>query len=199
MGIKDNAIIILGAVIVALLSIGNHWSYLLKEKNASLDALEHTVSENERKATVLSIKLNDSVQVKQAEIENISMTYKNLQDKYGELLNASSTKPKHVKSLSSLSTVTLGRDTVYCMVDSFGGLRTSFHDDYTDITVEIDTCRKAVIDYSIRDSLTIITYQKSHSLLFGLIKWNEHAGTKVVTHNPKATPVTVMTVNTIKK
>lgn len=136
--------------------------------------------------------------VKQAEVEKLQVTNQNLQSLYGDLLKSTKTKPKDVKELTNIGTITSGTDTVICEVDSFSGLKAHWKDDYINIRVNIDSTRKAMIDYAIKDSLTIISYQKKHSILFGLIKWKSYEGCKVITHNPKSTPVTVVSYTNVK-
>lgn len=160
--------------------------------------LESTISNLNQQVKMTTLKLNDTIEVKQAEVNSLKITNKNLQTLYGELLEASSTRPKEVQILTKIKTVTAGKDTVYCLVDSFGGLHAQLVDQYINIKVDVDSMRRAAIDYAVTDSLTIINYEKRHSILFGLIKWKSYEGCKVITHNPKATPVAVVSYNTIK-
>lgn len=195
--LKENAILCLLAIVLVLAYIV-HTEYNKSQKyQKQSSTLESTISALNQKARVSEIKLNDTIMAKQAEVNSLEITNKNLQSLYGELLKASSTKAKDVQTLVATQTITRGTDTVICLVDSFGGLRAHWIDPYINIQVDIDSTRKAAIDYSIRDSLTIINYQKKHSILFGLIKWKSYEGCKVITHNPKATPVTVVSNSVI--
>lgn len=160
--------------------------------------LENTISTLNQQTKTKILRLNDSVEVKQAEVNSLEITNRNLQSLYGEMLKASETKAKDVKVLTKIETVTVGKDTVYCLVDSFGGLHAQWVDPYIDIKVDVDSSRKAAIDYAIKDSLTVINYEKKHSILFGLIKWKSYEGCKVITHNPKANPATVISCSIIK-
>jgi len=87
---------------------------------------------------------------------------------------------------------------VTCLVDTFGGIKAGVHDEWANIDVEINKERQAIFDYSFKDSLTIMTVQKKHSILFGLIKWREHESTKVISHNPNAEISTLQTITIIK-
>lgn len=196
--VKKHLVLYLLAIIVALICLLSYESKMAKKYKTSVNALENTISSANAKTKVITIKLNDSIALKQAEVENLKITNKNLQSLYGELLKSSKTKTKDVQNLTQIGTVTTGIDTVICFVDSFGGLQARLVDQYANIKVDIDSARKAIIDYTVKDSLTIISYEKKHSLLFGLIKWKSFEGCKVITHNPKATPATVMSYSIIK-
>lgn len=193
-------------LILCLIVIAFMLAYIVhvEHKNASQyktqsAALESTVSNLRQTVKISEIRLNDTINAKQAEVKNLEMTNKNLQSLYGELLKSSDTKPHDVQTLVTVGTATAGVDTVVCLVDSFGGLKAHWADSYINVKVDIDAARHAVIDYSVRDSLTIINYQKKHSILFGLIKWKSYEGCKVITHNPKATPITVVSNSVINK
>lgn len=197
---SSNNSIIIGLIATTLILIGlfGHKAKLAERNGKRADALEATISNINKKAKITEIKLSDSLLVKQAEIETLNITKQNLQDKYGNLLKASKIKPKQVNILTTTTIVTHSIDTVICEVDSFCGIHANYFDDYASISVSIDKLRKAVFDYSFKDSLTIINYEKKHSLLFGLIKWKSYEGCKVITHNPKATPVSNISYNIIK-
>lgn len=197
--LKENAVLYLIAIVLVLAYIvyAEHNSASKYQKQSA--TLENTISALNQKVKISEIILNDSIAAKQAEVTSLEITCKNLQSLYGQLLKASNTKAKDVQTLVTAQTITAGTDTVICLVDSFGGLKAHWVDPYINIQVDIDTERKAAIDYSIKDSLTIINYQKKHSILFGLIKWKSYEGCKVITHNPKATPVTVVSNSIINK
>lgn len=186
------------AIIITLSCMDNCQNKRAKEAKKLADTMENSLSLINQKAEVTTIQLRDSLAVKQAEVEKLQVTNQNLQSLYGDLLKATKTRAKDVKELTNISTVTSGTDTVICEVDSFSGLKAHWKDNYVDIRVDIDSARKAVVDYNIKDSLTVISYQKKHSILFGLIKWNSYEGCKVVTHNPKSTPVTVVSYTNVK-
>lgn len=196
---KNRIAWLMAAIIIALSCMMNCQHKRAKEARDLSQIMEKTLSLINRKAEIKTIQLQDSLKVKQAEVENLMVTNKNLSSLYGELLKATKTKPKDVKNVTALGTVTAGRDTVRCQVDTFGGLRAHWHDEYINIKVDIDSMRNATLDYMMRDSLTIISYQKKHSLLFGLIKWKSYEGCKVITHNPKSTPVTVVSYENVKQ
>lgn len=195
--LKENAILCLLAIVLVLAYMVHAEYNKSQQYQKQSDALENSISALNQKVKMSEIKLNDSITAKQAEVTSLEITNKNLQSLYGELLKASNTKAKDVQTLVTTQTITKGSDTVVCLVDSFGGLRAHWIDPYINIQVDIDSARKAAIDYSIKDSLTIINYQKKHSILFGLIKWKSYEGCKVITHNPKATPVTVVSNSVI--
>lgn len=195
--LKENAILCLLAIVLVLAYMVHAEYNKSQQYQKQSDALENSISALNQKVKMSEIKLNDSITAKQAEVTSLEITNKNLQSLYGELLKASNTKAKDVQTLVTTQTITKGSDTVVCLVDSFGGLRAHWVDPYINIQVDIDSARKAAIDYSIKDSLTIINYQKKHSILFGLIKWKSYEGCKVITHNPKASPVMVVSNSVI--
>ena len=188
----------MAAIIIVLSCMMNCQNKRAKEAKKLSETMENTLSQINKKAELRNIQLNDSLKVKMAEVENLQVTNKNLQSLYGNLLKATKTKPKDVQNITDIGSVTSGRDTTICLVDSFGGLKANWKDAYVDIKVDIDSARNAIIDYAMRDSLTIISYKRKHSLLFGLIKWYSYEGCKVVTHNPKSTPVTIISYRNIK-
>lgn len=189
---------VLIAVIITLSCLNNCQNKRAKEAKKLSDTMENSLSLINQKAEVTTIQLRDSLAVKQAEVEKLQVTNQNLQSLYGDLLKSTKTKSKDIKELTNISTATSGVDTVICEVDSFSGLKAHWVDNYINIRVDIDSARRAVIDYNIKDSLTVISYQKKHSILFGLIKWNSYEGCKVITHNPKSTPITVVSYTNVK-
>lgn len=195
--LKKNIVWYLCAIVIVLAYIVHHEYNKGVQYQKQSDTLENTISALNQKVKVFEIKLADSITAKQAEVVSLEMTNKNLQSLYGQLLQASQTKSKDIQTLVVTKTITSGIDTVLCLVDSFGGLKAHWADPYINIQVDIDSAKRAAIDYSIKDSLTIINYQKKHSILFGLIKWKSYEGCKVITHNPKATPVTVVSNSVI--
>lgn len=196
--LKKQLVWYLITIIIVLACLLNYESKKVKTYKTNANTLENTISSLNQQIKISTIRLNDSLTLKQAEIKSLEVTKRNLQALYGELLKASDTKIKDAQTLVNVGTVTAGKDTIVCLVDSFGGIKAAWQDKYVNIQVDIDSARKAAIDYSIRDSLTIINYEKKHSLLFGLIKWKSYEGCKVITHNPKATPVTAVSYSIIK-
>ena len=195
---KNGTAWLMAAIIIILSCMMNCQNNRAKEAKKLSDIMENSLSLINQKAKVTVLQLEDSLKVKQAEVENLKVTNRNLSCLYGDLLKASKTKPKDVKSIVSVGSVTMGRDTVKCLVDSLSGLMAHWRDRYINIKVNIDTMRNAVIDYAVRDSLTIISYQKKHSLLFGLITWKSYEGCKIISHNPKSTPVSVISYENVK-
>ncbi len=196
--IKKQLIWYLIMIVFVLAGLLNYESKKAKTYKTNAHTLENTISNLNQQLKTSTIRLNDSLLLKQAEVRSLEITNKNLKALYDELLKASNTKAKDVQTLVNIGTITTGKDTVVCLVDSFGGIKANWIDQYINIKVDIDQERKAAIDYAIKDSLTIISYQKKHSLLFGLIKWKSYEGCKVITHNPKATPVTAVSYSIIK-
>lgn len=162
------------------------------------DTLETTISDLNQKIKYTKIQLNDSIAVYQAEVKNLNFTQSNLQAKYDKLLAASKTKSKDVNNVTEVASVVHSVDTVIAVVDSFGGIKAKLEDAFVDIDVEVLPDRNTIIDYEVRDSLTIFNIQKKHSWLFGLIKWKEQKGVKVINHNPKAEIINLRTIDIIE-
>lgn len=150
------------------------------------EALEETVSGLNQEMKKERLVFRDSIAVCQAEIKTLAMTKDNIEARYSELLKASSLKPKDVNAVTEVVTVVHSVDTVYAEADSFGGVRAKLEDPFVSIGVEVFPSLETIIDYSVRDSLTVVSVQKKHSWLFGLIKWKEHKSVRVINHNPKA-------------
>ena len=185
-------------VIVALACYsGRVTMTLLKEKEKSVN-LEKTIDNLGQEAERYKVRLNDSVTLNAARTEALNMTINNIKRRYESLLKASSVKADDVSNVVSSETVVHEIREVPVYVDSFGGLNVECNDDFVRIKVEIDSVKKATVDYSVRDSITVINYQKRHSLLFGLIKWRENARTVVVNHNPKAVVSSVTSINRLE-
>lgn len=199
MGTSKNALVAgLALIILVFFALFAHQSKVAYKNKAKAEALERTVSNEGAKAEVTELKLNDSLRVMQADVEDLQITIKNLKSRYNNLLASSKIRTKYVDRVVEINTVTHDTVKTICKVDSFGGMNVKYADNYTKINVDIDSSRHAVIDYTVNDSLTIINYTKRHSLLFGLIKWNSYKGCKVITHNPKASPNTVISYDIIK-
>lgn len=196
--LKNNLLLCLIAIVIVMSYIITVEHKKAQQYQTKSETLENTISALNQKVKISEITLNDSITAKQAEIKSLEITTRNIQSLYEQLLKASNTKAKDVQTLVGINTVTAGTDTVVCLVDSFGGLKAHWVDPYINIQVNIDSAKIAAIDYSIKDSLTVINYQKSHSFLFGLIKWKSYEGCKVITHNPKATPATAIAYSIIK-
>lgn len=195
---KNKIIVILSIVCVALsLGLKGFYSQYVKQKKLA-NAFETTITDLHSEIKRERIRLNDSIMLYQAEANTLAFSKKNLEAKYHDLLKASKTRPKDVNSVTGVSTQTHSVDTVTCLVDTFGGIKAGVHDAWTDIDVEITQEREAIFDYSFKDSLTIMTVQKKHSILFGLIKWKSHESTKVISHNPNAEVSALETITIIK-
>ena len=162
------------------------------------DNLEATISDLNQEIKYTKIQLNDSIAVYQAEVKNLNFTQSNLQARYDKLLAASKTKSKDVNNVTEVASVVHSVDTVIAVVDSFGGIKAKLEDAFVDIDVEVLPNRNTIIDYEVRDSLTIFNIQKKHSWLFGLIKWKEQKEIKVINHNPKAEIINLRTIDIIE-
>ncbi len=162
------------------------------------NTLEATISDLDQEIKYTKIRLNDSISVYQAKVKNLHFTQSNLQARYDKLLAASKTKSKDVNNVTEVTSVVHSVDTVIAVVDSFGGIKAKLEDAFVDIDVEVLPNRNTIIDYEVRDSLTIFNIQKKHSWLFGLIKWKEQKGIKVINHNPKAEIINLRTIDIIE-
>ncbi len=161
-------------------------------------ALEATISDLYQEIKYTKIQLNDSIEAYQAEVRNLTFSQDNLKAKYNKLLAASNTSAKDVSAVADVASVIHDRDTVIAMVDSFGGLSARLVDPFVNIGVEVFPDRNTIIEYEVKDSLTIFNIQKQHSWLFGLIKWKEHKSTKVINHNPKAMIQSLQTIDILE-
>ena len=171
----------------------------LGEQKMRSDALESTISCLDEALDTYRVRLDDTVSYYAARVNDLTMTRKNLEARYSELLKANGVKAKGVDKVTSAGLVV--SDSVReipVLVDSFGGLQTIYRDAYAAIKVDISKDRKADIYYSIRDSLTIFNTQKKHSILFGLIKWKETKKTVVVSHNPNSRIESFRTIDIIE-
>lgn len=172
-------------------------AYLQQKERAT--TLNQTINDLNQEIETYEVRLNDSIVVHAARVADLNMTIDNIEHYYKDLLKANTIKPKDVSHVTTTETSTQGVEIVPVYVDTFGGMKASYIDPYTSIVVDIDSTRQAVIDYSIKDSLTIINYQKKRSILWGLIKWKKPSRTVVVSANPKTTIVNVTSVNNFEK
>lgn len=172
-------------------------AYLQQKERAT--TLNQTINDLNQEIETYEVRLNDSIVVHAARVADLNMTIDNIEHYYKDLLKANTIKPKDVNHVTTTETVTQSVEIVPVYVDTFGGMKASYIDPYTSIVVDIDSTRQAVIDYSIKDSLTIINYQKKRSILWGLIKWKKPSRTVVVSANPKTTIVNVTSVNNFEK
>lgn len=172
-------------------------AYLQQKERAII--LNQTINDLSQEIETYEVRLNDSIVVHAARVADLNMTIDNIENYYKNLLKENTIKPKDVSHVTTTETSTHGVEIVPVYVDTFGGMKASYIDPYTSIIVNIDSAKQAVIDYSIRDSLTIINYQKKRSILWGLIKWKKPSKTVVVSANPKTTIVNVKSVNNIEE
>lgn len=186
--------IVIGLLCLALWESNNRASLYHQWSNT----LETTISNLNQEIKRSELRLNDSISLYQAEVQNLNYTKDNLEAKYRGLLKASKLKPKDVNSVTEVVTVIHEIDTVIAEIDTFGGIKAQLQDPFVNIDVEVQPDLKTMIDYEVRDSLTIISVQKKHSWLFGLIKWREHKETRVVNHNPKATVTNLQTIEVLE-
>jgi hypothetical protein len=118
------------------------------------------------------------------------LTNKNIKDRYSEDIEPVKSIGVNAKDVTGIQKITTDtHDTIYTPMisNSFGGLEAHYKDNFATINVSVDSTRNSIIDYSIRDSLVIINFQKKHSILFGLIKWRESKKVEVHSLNPKTT------------
>ena len=162
------------------------------------DTFENTISDLNREIKHTQLRLNDSITLYQAEVRNLNYSKDNLKAKYDKLLNASKLKPKDVGSITEVVTVIHQVGTVMAESDAFGGITANLQDPFISIDVEVKPDLNTLIDYEMRDSLTVITVQKKHSWLFGLIKWKEYKNTRVINHNPKASITNLQTIDVLE-
>ena len=195
---KNKVIIVLVGLCIALGSGMYLFERAYEKQKEYATSFEETITGLQTDIKRERIRLNDSISLYMAEAQTLAFSKKNLEAKYNDLLKASKTRPKDVNSVTGVSTQAHKVDTVTCLVDTFGGIKAGVHDEWANIDVEINKERQAIFDYSFKDSLTIMTVQKKHSILFGLIKWREHESTKVISHNPNAEISTLQTITIIK-
>ncbi len=192
---RFGAYIVIGILCFVLWQTGNKAA--VYHQKASM--LETTISDLNQEIKQTRIRLNDSIELYQAEVKNLNVTQNNLKSKYNKLLLASKTRPKDVDNVTEVTSVIHSVDTVIAVVDTFGGINARMQDAFVSIDVDIFPDRNTIIDYQVRDSLTLLNIQKKHSWLFGLIKWKEHKGIKVINHNPKASITSLQTIDVIEK
>lgn len=186
---------ILTAVLGTLLWNSEQRARMYKQES---EILENTISDQFQQIKQTEIRLNDSILLYQAEVKTLNFTADNLKAKYNKLLKASQLKPKDVNTFTEIVSHVASTDTVIAEVDTFGGLKAQLKDEFVQIDVEVQPDRQTIIDYDIRDSLSVINVQKKHSILFGLIKWKSLESTRVINHNPKARIVGLETINVIQ-
>lgn len=161
------------------------------------ELLEHSLNSMNEIMKETEVIYRDSIILYQAEVKELAYTANNLKARYEELLEASKLKAKDVNSMTQVVTQVVSKDTVYVEVDTFGGMKAQADDGFVNINVEVMKDKRAVIDYEMIDSISVIHVQKKHSILFGLIKWKDLKSTRVINHNPKAKIVDLQTFNVI--
>ena len=176
----------------------HHSNIQVRKYKNEADMYENTITDLNQQIKQTEIRMNDSIVLYQAEVKNLNYSVDNLKAKYGKLLKASELKAKDVSSVTNVVTKIVYRDTVIAVKDTFNGVRAMFDDKFVKIDVNVLYDLNTIIDYEIRDSLSVINVQKKHSILFGLIKWKSLESTRVINHNPKARIVGLETVNIIK-
>lgn len=195
---KNKLILILSVLCVVLIvSLNTAHSNYVRQKNLA-KTFERTISDMGQDIKQERIRLNDSINVYMATIRDLHLSKKNVEDLYSKVLKASNTKAKDVNSITELGSVVYSTDTVIAQVDTFGGLRAQVIDDWARIDVEVKPDRQTIVDYCFKDSLSVISIQKKHSILFGLIKWKSLESTKVINHNPKSQIVGLQKIDIIE-
>ena len=186
-------------IVVFVLGYSLHQSGLKVQKyKKEADVYENTISDLNQQIKQTEIKMNDSITLYQAEVKNLNYSIDNLNAKYNSLLKASRLRAKDVNSVTNIATKVVDKDTVVAVKDTFNGLRAVYDDRFVRIDVNVLHDLNTIVDYEIRDSLSVINVQKKHSILFGLIKWKSLESTRVINHNPKARIVGLETINVIE-
>ena len=149
-------------LIIGVLSFSLWQTYTSATKyQQKADSLETTISDLNQQIQYAKIQLNDSISVYQAEVKNLCMTQNNLQSRYDKLLAASKIKPRDVGNVTEVATIVHSVDTIIAEVDTFGGLSAKLDDKFVNIDVSVLPDRHTIIDYEIRDSLTLFNIQKA--------------------------------------
>ena len=195
--IKNKIIAILAALFVSMALTTTYTLKKLSEAKERGNRLEKTISSLNQEIKLYKIKVGDT-ELLASTVDDLSMTKKNLQARCDELMKELKLKPKEIHHYSEVETFIRDTVVVQAKVDEFGGINARYADEFANISVNIDSMKQALIDYSIKDSLTIFNHQKKHSILFGLIKWYGTEKTTIVNHNPKATVTKFQSVNIIK-
>lgn len=195
---KNHVICVLAAITAALVLSLNYYADKLSETRKKANKLENTISIMAEKLDTFSIVMNDSVKIHAARVKAMDITRKNLEARCGNLIKQLDLKPKEIHHYSETSTIIHDTVTVIAETDTFGGIKARYSDEFANIGVSISKDRKALFDYTIKDSLTIFNHQKKHSILFGLIKWNSTEKTTIVNHNPKAVITNFQSINVFK-
>jgi len=186
-------------ILIAIMGVALWDSYeRASHYKSQSETLETTITDLNQQIKQTKIRLNDSIALYQAEVKDLNYTADNLKAKYGKLLQASNLRAKDVSAITEMTSHTVSVDTVIAEVDTFGGIKARLKDNFVSINVDIAADRKTVIDYDIRDSLSVISVQKKHKLFFGLIKWVSSESTRVINNNPKAHIVSLQTINVIE-
>lgn len=195
---KMSVILVLMALLLALGAVcaGYRDQYLKQKERAS--SFENTITDLRQDISMEKLRLNDSVELYQAQVKSLTFSRDNLQSMYGDLLKASKLRPKDVSSMVNVGLSARSVDTVPVLVDTFGGTHARLEDKWATIDVEINKERQACFDYEFRDSLSVLEIKKKHSLLFGLIKWTSLEATRVISHNPKSKITGLQTIEVIK-
>lgn len=190
---------ILGTICVLLVILLSYMSERYNEKKIEAERLENTVDNCFQKMEGLQIQLDDTTAVMAARVSDLEYTKNNMEIRYDSLLRVCNLRAKDTRHITEVGSCIHDRIVeIPVFYDNFGGLKTEYKDNYTHISVNIDSTRLATIDYDIKDSLIIINTQKQHKLLFGLIKWKESLKTTVLSTNPKMKITAVTSVNKIE-
>lgn len=186
-------------IVVFVLGYSLHQSGLKVQKyKKEADVYENTISNLNQQIKQTEIKMNDSITLYQAEVKNLNYSIDNLKAQYSKLLKSSRLRARDVQSITNIATKVEDRDTVVAVKDTTAGIKAMYCDQFVKINVNVLFNMKTVIDYEIRDSLSVINVQKKHSILFGLIKWKSLESTRVINHNPKARIVGLETINVVE-
>jgi hypothetical protein len=150
--------------------------------------LSQTISALDDTARAYRVRLSDGQRRWAAETEALSVTRDNLRRLYQrdiQRAHAVGIDQRDIDAVSNIASVTSDSVIVPVYIDTLRRLFTSYSDPYTSISAIIRRDSSAVIDYQIRDSLTVYDYYVRHRLLWGLIRWRERQNKlKILSLNP---------------
>ncbi len=172
-----------------------------KEKAAQL---ERTISNQAKPAKQVAVK-TDKGTITASVAEPVKMTKENIEatkPQATKIAKAVGARPKDIDEITTVVPVT--HDTVFVPLikePPDGGLAIRYRDDYASINVDIDnvdSAETARVDYTFIDSIVITSFQRRHSIFFGLIKWKSTEKVEAHSLNPKTTLQTLEVVQKIE-
>lgn len=181
---------------ILIVAVGVESVILYRQHEAAVNAkqkaaqLERTISNAAKPAKQVAVKTDNGV-ITAAVAEPVKMTTANItatQPQVVQVAKGVGARPKDIDEVTALTTST--HDTVYVPLikePPNGGLSIRYRDNYASIDVDIDSTETARIDYTFTDSIVITSFQRRHSILFGLIKWKSVEKIEAHSLNPKTT------------